>query len=146
MSKKEQLLQLAERDLQQDGADYLSLLGLMQALYQQLLERNCQQIDLLNEQIARLVGQVRARAERRSRILSAFGLGTGGEAVQRLFGIFPPGREEHLRQQWEQLNQLVLQCKQLNERNGKLLAMHNDILNQLLGDRADARLYSPQFF
>lgn len=146
MSKREQLLQVAEQDVQHDCADYLSLRGLMQELYQQLLERDSQQIDLLNEQISQLVEQVRGRAERRSRILLAFGLDSGAQAMQRLFGLFPESRGDHLGQTWEQLNQLVIQCKRLNERNGKLLAMHNDILNQLLDEGHAAQLYTPRFF
>ena len=146
MSKREQLLQVIEQDVQHDCADYLSLRGLMQELYQQLLNRESQQIDLLNEQVSQLVEQVRSRAERRSKVLMAFGLDGGAQAMQRLFGFFPESRGDHLRQVWEQLNQLVLQCKRLNERNGKLLAMHNDILNQLLDDGRDAQLYSPHFF
>lgn len=146
MSRREQLLDIVEQDTQHDCDEYLRLRGLMQELYQQLLNRNCQQIDLLNAKIASLVDQVRGRAERRSKILLAFGLGTGAEAVQQLFGLFPLGRDERLRQIWGQLNQLVVQCKHLNERNGKLLAMHNDILNQLIGEGRDSDLYAPHFY
>lgn len=146
MSRREQLLQVIEQDVQQDCADYLALRGSMQELYQRLLERNCRQIDLLNEQIAGLVEQLRARAGRRSKILAVFRLGAGHAALQQLLGHYPRARGEPLLQAWQQLGQLVAQCKYLNERNGKLLAMHNDILNQLLGDGCDSRLYAPQFY
>ncbi len=146
MNRREQLLNVVEQDTQHDCDDYMCLRGLMQELYQQLLNRNCQQIDLLNAKIANLVDQVRGRAERRSKILRAFGLGTGAEAIQQLFGLFSLGRDERLRQIWGQLNQLVIQCKHLNERNGKLLAMHNDILNQLIGEGCNTDLYAPHFY
>lgn len=146
MSRREQLLQVIEQDVQQDCADYLALRGSMQELYQQLLERNCRQIDLLNEQITSLVEQVRARAGRRSKILAVLRLGAGYAALQQLLGHYPQARGEHLQQAWQQLGQLLAQCKYLNERNGKLLAMHNDILNQLLGDGRDPQLYAPQFY
>lgn len=146
MTKREQLLQVVEQDVQLDCTDYLSLRGLMQELYQQLLERNSSQIDLLNAQVSSLVDQVRLRAQRRSKILAAFALGADNTALQQLFALFPESRGDHLRRAWEQLGQLAAQCKQLNERNGKLLAMHNDILSQLLGDGRDAQLYTPQFF
>lgn len=146
MNRREQLLQVIEQDVQQDCADYLALRGSMQELYQQLLERNCRQIDLLNEQITSLVEQLRARAGRRSKILAVFRLGAGHAAMQQLLGHYPRARGEHLQQAWQQLGQLVAQCKYLNERNGKLLAMHNDILSQLLGDGRDAQLYAPQFY
>ena len=146
MSRPEQLLQVIEQDVQQDCADYLALRGSMQELYQQLLERNCRQIDLLNEQISGLVEQLRARAGRRSKILAAFRLGTDQAGLRQLFGQYPRARGVQLQQTWQQLGQLVAQCKYLNERNGKLLAMHGDILNQLLGDGRHTDLYAPQFY
>jgi flagella synthesis protein FlgN len=146
VKQREQLLQVIEQDVRRDCADYLALRGAMQELYQQLLERNCRQIDLLNEQITTLVEQVRARAGRRSKILAVFRLGGDSAAMQQLLSHYPRARSEHLQRVWQQLGQLVVQCKQLNERNGKLLAMHNDILDQLLGDGRDPQLYAPQFY
>jgi flagella synthesis protein FlgN len=146
VKQREQLLQVIEQDVRQDCADYLALRGSMQELYQQLLERNCRQIDLLNEQITTLVEQVRARAGRRSKILAVFRLGGDSAAMRQLLSHYPRARSEHLQQVWQQLGQLVVQCKQLNERNGKLLAMHNDILDQLLGDGRNPQLYAPQFY
>ncbi|MCY1282746.1 FlgN protein [compost metagenome] len=145
MTQREQLLQAVEQDMQQDCSDYLRLRGLMQELYQQLLRRDSPQIDLLNQQILDLVEQVRTRAGRRSKILAAFRLGAGVEAMQQLLGLFPSTRRNHLQQTWQQLGQLAGQCKRLNERNGKLLAMHHEIISQLLGD-ADDHLYGPQVY
>lgn len=59
-AREQQLLLVVEQDLEQDCADYLVLRGLMQELYQQLLKRDSQQIDLLNEQILPLVDQAKA--------------------------------------------------------------------------------------
>lgn len=138
-------MQVVEQDVCQDCSDYLSLRGLMQELYQQLLRRDSRQIDLLNQQILELIDQVRARAVRRSKVLGAFQLGSDGEAMRKLIAQLPPVRRAHLEQTWQQLGQLVGQCKRLNERNGKLLAMHYDILGQLLGEH-DEHLYGPQHY
>jgi flagella synthesis protein FlgN len=146
VSRREQLLQVIEQDLQQDSIDYSGLQQLMQDLYQQLLARNCQSIDRLNEQIEALLAQLRVRAQRRSKILTAFGLRSGAEAMQQLFKLFPERQCAQLQQRWERLAQLVGQCKSQNERNGKLMAMHNDILSQLLGENNKASLYTAQYF
>lgn len=146
MSKREQLLQVVDEDIRQDSADYRVLHQLMQDLYQQLMARNCRQIDLLNEQIEAVLAQLRARAQRRGKILTAFGLSTDGEAMQQLFRLFPARQCAQLQQRWAELAELVRHGKYLNERNGKLMAMHNDILSQLLGDNNKANLYSAQFF
>jgi len=142
--REQQLLAVIEQDLQQDCTDYLTLRGLMQELYQQLLQRDSQQIDLLNEQINPLVDAAKVRAERRSKVLAAFRLGPGPAAMQQLLDLYPPALRGHLERSWQQLGHLAGQCKRLNERNGKLLAMHHEILQQLLGEPAAAHLYAPQ--
>ena len=141
-AREQQLLLVVEQDLEQDCADYLVLRGLMQELYQQLLKRDSQQIDLLNEQILPLVDQAKARAERRSKVLAAFALGSGHSAMQKLLARYPQAQRNHLAHTWEQLGQLA----GLNERNGKLLAMHHEILEQLLGEPGSAQLYAPQLY
>lgn len=146
MSRREQLLDVIEQDIQQDHGDYLNLRGLMHGLYTQLLLRDCQQIDQLNAQINHLIEQLRLRAQRRNKILTAFGIMAGTEAMHTLFAAFPAARTEQLHKAWSRLTQLVIECKQLNERNGKLLSMHNDILSKLLHISSDSPLYSPQYY
>jgi flagella synthesis protein FlgN len=145
VNRREQLLQVLERDIQQDCADYAGLQGLMQGLYQQLLERNSAHIERINTQINALLEDIHVRTQRRSKILSAFGLGSGAEAMNQAFSLFPERRREALQQQWQELAERVKQAKQLNERNGKLLAMHNDILNQLLSADRDPQVYTQQY-
>lgn len=146
MNRREQLLDVIAQDIQQDSEGYLALRKLMQDLYAQLLLRDCQQIDQLNLQINQLIEQLRARAQRRNKIITAFGIMAGAQAMQTLLAVFPAPRGEQLQKQWAQLTHLVVECKQLNERNGKLLSMHNDILSKLLNISADSPLYTPQFY
>ena len=143
-AREQQLLQVVEQDLHQDCSDYLTLRGLMQELYQQLLKRDSQQIDLLNEQILPLVDQAKQRAERRSKVLIALRLGAGHSGMHKLLARYPQAQRNNLELTWQQLGQLAGQCKRLNERNGKLLAMHHEILEQLLGEPGAGQLYSPQ--
>lgn len=145
MNRREQLLQVLEHDIHRDCDDYAGLHGLMQSLYQQLLERNSANIERINTQINVVLERVRARTQRRSKILAAFGLGSGTAAMNQAFSLFPENRREALQQQWRGLAELVKQAKQLNERNGKLLAMHNDILNQLLAADRDPQVYTQQY-
>lgn len=144
--KREQLMTVVERDIQQDCVDYLNLRGLMQELYGSLLKRDCGHIELINQQVASLVEDLRLRAERRGKALGAFRLELDGEGMQCLLDSYPPMRRTALQQGWQQLGQLVNQCQRLNDRNGQLLAMHNDILTQLLGPAADNGLYSQQAY
>ncbi len=147
MNRSEQLVQLVGRDLELDCADYQGLQQLMQALYEQLLVRNSAQIESINQQISAVVSFIRARAERRSKILIAFGLSpsTPGAMEKLLIHCPIPKRSTYL-QCWVELEKLIQQTKAINERNGKLLAMHNDILNQLLGSGQAEQVYSPRYY
>jgi flagella synthesis protein FlgN len=139
--RREQLLGLVEREIQQDCSDYQALRGLMQEFLGRLMARDCASIELLNRQIETLVEAVRQRAERRSKTLQAFRLAADADGMQRLLDSYPPARRASLQQAWQQLGQLASQCQRLNERNGQLLAMHNDLLSQLLAGQSEAGLY-----
>ena len=147
MTRSEQLVQLAGRDIELDCTDYEGLQRLMHALYEQLLVRNSAQIELLNQQISVLVEFIRTRAERRAKILTAFGLSPSlPGAMEKLLIHCPlPNRSAYL-QRWSELENLVQQTKSFNERNGKLLAMHNDILSQIIGNSQSSPVYSPRYY
>lgn len=144
MTQRARLLQVIEQDIQQDGRDCLGLRDRLQELYRHLLTRDSAQIDRLNLDIQTLLEAVTTRAQRRSKALHAFGLAQDVQGMRTLLSNYPPPRREELQQEWLQLGQLTAQCKRLNERNGKLLAMHNDILSQLLGDTREQAVYSRQ--
>lgn len=146
MSRAVQLVQVAGRDIEQDCADYQGLQGLMQSLYEQLLLRNCEQIELLNQQILVLIEFITSRSERRRKILATFGIpaSASNQGMIKLLCMAP--ESVNLLARWSQLEGLVQETKTLNERNGKLLAMHNEIINQLLGGQQAAQVYSPQYY
>ncbi|MDZ4262870.1 MAG: flagellar export chaperone FlgN [Pseudomonadota bacterium] len=147
MNRSEQLLQLAGRDIELDWADYRGLASLMQTLYEQLLVRNSARIESLNQQISVLLDFIHARAERRSKILTVFGLSAAVQGVMaQLLAHCPQPSRAHFIQCWGELEQLVRQTKSLNERNGKLLAMHNDILSQIMGNAPSNQVYSPRYY
>lgn len=147
MTRSEQLAQVAGRDLELDCADYQGLQRLMHDLYEQLLVRNSAQIESLNQQISVLVEFIRARAERRSKILAACNLvPVSTAAMKTLLARCPlPNRNAYLHC-WHELASLIEQTKILNERNGKLLAMHNEILNHLMNDGQAVQVYSPRYY
>lgn len=146
MSQRDKLLAVVNDDLQQDCGDYLALRELMQELYSRLLERDVPEIDRINLQITVRVEAITARAQRRSKVLAAFRLEATSVGMRRLLASCSGPRGESLQQHWLQVGDLAVQCQQFNERNGKLLAMHHDILQQLLAGNQDARLYSPQAY
>jgi flagellar biosynthesis protein FlgN len=147
MTRSEQLIQLVGRDLEQDCTDYQGLQRLMRALYEQLLARNSAQIESINQQIAVLIDLIRSRAQRRTKILAAFSLSHNKPgAMEQLLTLSPPPHRGRFLQYWDDLENLVRETKSLNERNGKLLAMHNDILGQIMGGPQSTQVYSPRYY
>ena len=146
MNQRDRLLAVVADDIRQDCEQYLALRDLMQALYTFLLERDSAEIDRLNLQITRHVEALEVRARRRAKVLGAFRLSGDGDGMQRLLASYPADQRAELQAGWQQLGSLARHCQQLNERNGKLLAMHHDLSQQLLGDQRDARVYQPHAY
>jgi flagella synthesis protein FlgN len=146
VNQRDRLLAVVADDIRQDCEQYLALRDLMQALYTFLLERDSAEIDRLNLQITRHVEALEVRARRRAKVLGAFRLSGDGDGMQRLLASYPADQRAELQAGWQQLGSLARHCQQLNERNGKLLAMHHDLLQQLLGDQRDARVYQPHAY
>lgn len=146
MNQRDRLLAVVADNIRQDCEQYLALRDLMQALYTFLLERDSAEIDRLNLQITRHVEALEVRARRRAKVLGAFRLSGDGDGMQRLLASYPADQRAELQAGWQQLGSLARHCQQLNERNGKLLAMHHDLLQQLLGDQRDARVYQPHAY
>ena len=143
MSQRDRLLALVADDLREDCDGYRLLGGLMQDLYEQLLARDVPEIERLNARITAQVETLAQRAQRRSKVLAAFGLQSDSAGMQRLLACAPGNAE--LQQHWQQLGELAEACRQLNERNGKLHAMHHEILQQLIG-QSRSPLYSHQSY
>jgi flagella synthesis protein FlgN len=143
---QDRLLTALEQDLERDLSDYQQLLSVSQGLHDALLRRDSQAVDAANQQVTALLEQLGARAQRRSRILQAFSLDLDKHGMQRLIAQCEPVRGQRLGASWAALEQRVMACNQQNERNGKLLAMQQDILNQLLSQSSAADIYSPQYY
>jgi flagella synthesis protein FlgN len=165
LNRHAQLLQVIEQDLELDCIDYIDMQQLMMTLYEELMHRNCQQIDDINLRLVALTENIQTRSLRRLKILGALGLNNAGEAdkttslkmpatavinaetqgtkvMQQVFAMYPANRRGQVEARWQQLADAVTSAKSLNERNGKLLAMHHDILGQLLDDRHNSNVYS----
>lgn len=142
MTQKAQLLAVIEQDLQADLGGYAQLSQQMADLYGCLMKRDCPKIDTANQQISLLLDAASLRARRRHKVLQALRLGAANESMGKLFALLAPGRSALLQGTWDALTHQVARCRELNERNGKLLGMHSDILQQLLDRRPDS-VYQP---
>lgn len=147
MSRADQLVDLVGREIALDLIDYQTLQQHMSALHQQLLMRAVAEIDATNESISTILERIGARADRRSKILSAFGLPLDASgSLRELLMRAPAENRPALLAQLTQLEASILETKQQNERNGKLLAMHNDILTQVMSASTSGATYQPRYY
>jgi flagella synthesis protein FlgN len=145
VSQKDKLLAVVAADIAADLNTYGQLQRLLDELHERLLARETLAIEQLNQHIEPCLNALAECSARRGKVLRAFGLAADPEGMQRLLGAYPATQVETVRSQWQQLGQAVRDCRQRNERNGRLLAMHNDILNQLLSGTGDGTaLYGQQ--
>lgn len=145
MSQKAKLLAMVENDIASDLEAFSQMLPLLDQLHERLLAHDGAGIEALNQRLDPWLAAIAERDARRSKILTAFGLAADASGMARLLSAYPAPRRDTLARQWQQLGEIALQCRQRNERNGRLLAMHNEILSQLLtGAGQDAAVYSQQ--
>ncbi|WP_150301522.1 flagellar protein FlgN [Pseudomonas profundi] len=142
----ERLQAALEHDLGQDCVAYTSLLRFGEALHACLLERDSPRVEATNRAITGLLEQVAGRAQRRNRILGAFSLSASERGMQKLIASCEMPMRKRLEASWSELGRLVRACQQQNERNGKLLAMQQDILNHLLDQGSQSTIYAPQYY
>lgn len=142
MSRSRQLLELIAADIQQDLQDYPALQELLQQQHLSLLRRDAAGVEALNAEITVQTTVIQRRAQRRSKILRAFQLEEGAAGMQRLLAAYPEPQRQAVQTAWARLAALTAECRQLNERNGRLLAMQQEILTQLIGEQP--HLYAPQ--
>ncbi|SDH84220.1 flagellar protein FlgN [Pseudomonas panipatensis] len=143
--RRARLLQLVESDIRLDRVDYVYLRGSLLDLHEQLMARDSDAIARSNQRIVELVDGLRQRAERRGKVLQAFALENDRGGMQRLLQGFPGASREALQRDWQALAGQVEECRQLNERNGRLLAMQSEILDQLLAEQAGHGVYTPEY-
>ena len=142
MNQREKLLKVVEQDVHDDLTGFAQLHTSMSRLQAALMVRDCEAITAANEQITGLMDAAAARARRRSRVLELFHLGSDIHAMESLIGLYGPDRRASLTRAWQTLIASVERCRDLNERNGKLLAMHSEIFQQL-AQYDCAQVYSP---
>lgn len=146
MNSRDRLVAALDQDIQQDLVGYRHLLALSQSLHAQLLQRDAQAVEDVNHAIAGLVEQASARAQRRSRILSAFSLKAEDQGMTILVASCSGKLREQLEAGWAELGQLVTACRQQNDYNAQLLAMQHSILDHLLGQTAQSDIYAPPYY
>lgn len=145
MSQKAKLLAVVASDIAADLDAFGQVQPLLDELHERLLAHDGLGIEALNRRLDPWLAAIAERDARRGKILGALGLAVDASGVARLLAAYPSPQREALSRQWQRLGELAHDCRRRNERNGRLLAMHNEILSQLLtGAGQDSAVYGQQ--
>ena len=145
MSQKAKLLAVIESDIAADLEAFGQVLPLLDEMHDRLLAHDGLAIEALNRRLDPWLAAIAERDARRGKILGAFGLSMDAASMARLLAAYPASQREALTRQWQRLGEIAHDCRQRNERNGRLLAMHNEILSQLLtGAGQEVTVYGQQ--
>jgi flagella synthesis protein FlgN len=120
-----------------DRNDYRRLRELLEQQFAAALKHDAGALAVLNDEILALVERLDANRRERPE-LTATVLGTGKKAtieavIDSLSGL--PARA--LEEWWDELKQLVARCKELNARNGQLMASQFEIMQRVLHGESD---------
>lgn len=143
MSPRDRLVAALVADLEHDHAAYERLRCCVDSLHAHLAARDGEAVAELNDEISVLTEAAAGRAARRSRILEALSCSPDGEGMRALIDSLDPSRRQTMAHLWQGIAALARECREQNERNGRLLAMQHDILRQLLGAGPSGALYAP---
>lgn len=131
MSPKECLQQIVS-GVQLDLADYQQLKRLLNEQHSLLRRRDVRALtDLLTRQQS-LLTRLRDNAGLRTQLLSQLGLDASDHGMRDLMNRLPAPLTTRLSPQWKQLQQLVSQCQQQNDINGRLLVTQYEVIRRML--------------
>lgn len=136
MNRRDALKQLM-CDIGSDRNDYRRLVELLEQQFAAALKHDGAEIGAINEQILALVERLDAHRRERP-TLTATVLGPGKkasiEAVIDTLGGLPASALDGW---WNELRQLVVRCKELNARNGRLMSSQYEIMQRVLYGESD---------
>ncbi|WP_028108946.1 flagellar protein FlgN [Ferrimonas futtsuensis] len=131
MTRAEQVRQLV-KGIQLDVKQYEQLKSLIRHQHDLLERRDTEALSRHNSRQDELCQVLRQRAQGRCDQLAALGLPGDDKGMNRLLSAIPGDSGKKIGLLWQQLQQLVHQCKAQNDINGRLLNTQQRSLNRLV--------------
>jgi flagella synthesis protein FlgN len=131
---RQQVLTRVAADLLADHRALPVLLDHLEALNGALARHDQGQVDALNGAIRQALDAMTERAQRRERVLSANRLARKQDGMLRLLACYPTEQAQRLLMAWSEMKTMLQACRQLNERNGRLLAAQCELVDRWLAE------------
>lgn len=144
-ARRGRLLALIWREFDDELADLAELHECMLNLQRHLLAHEAVEVQCCNQGISTVSLRLEARALRRSRIFEVLSVAPGPAAVPGLIGEAPPAQRDVLKTRWQLIGRRARECRDLNARNGRILATQHDLLAHVLRAADTPLVYSPPY-
>ncbi len=131
-SPARQYLQQFMHDLGQDYKAWRGLNALLLRQRQAILARNSEELETINQQIFGLYHKLSSTGSTRHQLLSALGVSTNNQGVQRLIRHLPAAWQKSVGALWQQVEAQAREAQTANQYNGTLLNMQYDIVQSIL--------------
>ena len=134
--KRSDVLRALVAGVHADQTDYQTLRGLLAEQFQAALRHDTASLTDLGERITALVAVLEGRRRERMRGVALLGIRPPATMAQ-VIALFAPAMRGPLQQLWQGLEALVVECKQLNSRNCRLLTEQHALMQRVLAGEAD---------
>ncbi len=123
----------------EDVRDYRTLIAALEEQFTVAVRHDGAAMDGLTRRIETLVDRLEARRSERVRLVEQ--LHGKGARMTTAIEALPDPRRKMLAAGWSGLEQLVLRCKQLNERNCALMTDQHDVMHRVM--HGEGHTYAP---
>lgn len=119
-------------DMITDRQHYIALNELLEQQRLLIIARNSTELDAVNEQLIGIYQHLSQSGQQRYALLQQLGVPSGALGIKALFARLPVTHKTQVSALWDSLEAQATRCKTLNEGNGTLLGMQQDILQNLI--------------
>lgn len=134
--KRSDVLRALVSGVHADQADYQTLRTLLGEQFQAALRHDAATLTELGRRITALVAVLDGRRRERMRGVALLGIRPPATMAQ-VIALFAPAMRAPLQQLWQDLEALVVECKQLNSRNCRLLTEQHALMQRVLAGEED---------
>ncbi|MFB0709799.1 flagellar protein FlgN [Buttiauxella noackiae] len=127
------------QDMVQDRQRYISLKNLLEEQRTLLLERNSEQLNRVNQELMQIYQLLADSATARQQSLQTLGFSADKAGLRQFIQRLPEQHQGKISALWEDLQRHAQLCQQLNERNGMVLHMQQQVMENVVnaGQPAD---------
>jgi len=136
---RQQAVERVLQGIKDDSAAYVELLALLEEQFQATLRHQNAQLKVLADQIVAAVAAIDGRRRQRVTLVTAL-LGPRPD-MQQFFALLPETARATSLADWSALEEMVLECKRRNIRNGTLLTEQFSTMQRVLN--GEEHTYAP---